>query len=330
MKLSDFDYELPEELIAQQPAEPRDSSRLMVIDRQTGQIKHRIFRDIVEYLNPNDVIVLNNTKVIPARLFALKNGSQMEVFLVERVNPSEWKCMVKPGKKVKPGDTLQFEGFLARCLERLPDGLRLMKFEVSDEELLKRGCTPLPPYIKRTNIELERYQTVYAKHNGSIAAPTAGLHFTQSLLEKIRSMGTKIAEVTLHVSIGTFRPVKTEDITKHTIYPEYYYIPDQAAELINHAKITGGKVVAVGTTVVRTLETYAITKEKAGRTELFIYPPFEFKVVDRLVTNFHLPKSTLLMLVAAFAGYDLTMHAYREAVKLRYRFYSFGDAMLIL
>ncbi len=328
MKVADFDYELPEELIAQQPVEPRDSSRLMVIDRKTGSIEHRIFRDIAEYLRPNDVLVLNNTRVIPARLFAAKKDSKIEVFLVERVNPSEWKCMVKPGRKVKPGDILKFDNFQAQCLERLPDGLRLIRFEASDEELFKNGHVPLPPYIK-TNIDLERYQTVYAKNNGSIAAPTAGLHFTESLLGKIRSNGTKIMEITLHVSIGTFRPVKVDDITQHTIYPEYYFIPEIVINEIKNAKINNGRVVAVGTTVVRTLESYALTGKLSGQTDLFIYPPYEFKMVDCLVTNFHLPKSTLLMLVAAFAGYELTMNAYREAVKLRYRFYSFGDAMFI-
>ncbi|AEH51155.1 tRNA preQ1(34) S-adenosylmethionine ribosyltransferase-isomerase QueA [Pseudothermotoga thermarum] len=329
MKLSNFDYHLPEELIAQHPVEPRDSSRLMVVNRKTKTFEHRIFRDIVEYLYPKDLLVLNNTRVIPARLFAFKNNAKIEVFLVEKVKTSLWKCMVKPGKKVKVGDILDFEGFQGKCIDRLPDGLRLIEFNANDDEILSHGHTPLPPYVK-TNVEMERYQTVYAKYNGSVAAPTAGLHFTESLLENIKSKGVKVVELTLHVSVGTFRPVKTEDITKHTIYPEYYSIPDEVVQEINNTKLNGGRVIAVGTTVVRALETYALTKQTAGKTDLFIYPPFEFKIVDCLVTNFHLPKSTLLMLVVAFAGYDLIMNAYQEAIKLRYRFYSFGDAMLII
>ncbi|MEN3007837.1 tRNA preQ1(34) S-adenosylmethionine ribosyltransferase-isomerase QueA [Pseudothermotoga sp.] len=330
MKLSDFDYHLPEELIAQTPMEPRDSSRLMVVHRKSGEIEHRIFREIVEYLSPGDALVLNNTKVIPARLFGQLEDRQIEILLIEKVGERLWKCLARPAKKMKPGVVVHLNAeIVAKCIERLHEGLRLIEFNVDDETILKLGEAPIPPYV-RAKIPLERYQTVYAKVAGSVAAPTAGFHFTEALLEKIRSMGVRVLEVTLHVSIGTFRPVKTERIEQHKMHSERYFIPLDVVENIKHAKSEGRKVIAVGTTVVRTLETFARTNITEGETDLFIYPPFEFKLVDALITNFHLPRSTLLMLVAAFAGYDLTMNAYREAVEKRYRFYSFGDAMLIL
>lgn len=330
MKVSDFDYELPEELIAQTPIEPRDSSRLMVVHRASGSIEHRIFREILEYLTCNDVLVLNNSKVIPARLFGQLENRQVEILLVQKVNERVWKCLVRPGKKIKPKVVVQLnEGIVARCLDKCEEGMRLIEFSVNDEELLRMGEAPIPPYV-RTKIPLERYQTVYAKVAGSVAAPTAGFHFTETLLERIRSLGVKIVEITLHVGIGTFRPVKTENVEEHRMHAERYSIPLDVVETIEKAKSEGGRIIAVGTTVARTLETFARTNLREGETDLFIYPPFEFKIVDALITNFHLPRSTLLMLVAAFAGYELTMKAYKEAVEKRYRFYSFGDAMFIL
>ncbi|MEJ5228996.1 MAG: tRNA preQ1(34) S-adenosylmethionine ribosyltransferase-isomerase QueA [Pseudothermotoga sp.] len=329
MKLSDFDYQLPEELIAQVPAEPRDSSRLMVLHRDTGSIEHKIFRQIVEYLQPKDLLVLNNTRVIPARFFAKKGASTIEVFLIGKKENDLWECMVKPGKKVKPGDLLSFGRFTAKCLDRTKDGTRILKFDIPDDELLTYGEAPLPPYV-HNKVSLERYQTVYAKVDGAVAAPTAGLHFTEQLIQRIREQGVQITEITLHVGIGTFRPVKTENIIEHKIHSENYEIPHETLTLIEQSKASGGRVIAVGTTVVRALEEYARSGKIKGQTSLFIYPPFEFRIVDALVTNFHLPRSTLLMLVSAFAGYDFIMKAYQEAVKERYRFYSFGDAMLIL
>ncbi|HOJ87395.1 MAG TPA: tRNA preQ1(34) S-adenosylmethionine ribosyltransferase-isomerase QueA [Pseudothermotoga sp.] len=329
MKLSDFDYQLPEELIAQTPAEPRDTSRLMILRRDGKTIEHRIFRQIVDYLNPGDLLVINNTRVIPARLFAKKNDSTIEVFLLQRIDTFLWNCMVKPGKKVKPGDVLSFGDFTALCVDRTQEGTRILKFDATDDEILSIGNAPLPPYV-HSKIPLDRYQTVYAKVNGAVAAPTAGLHFTHELMDRIRKQGVNIAEITLHVGIGTFRPVKTEDITQHRIHSEIYNIPTRTLNLIEDTKSSGGRVIAVGTTVVRTLEQYALNGRTEGETTLFIYPPYDFKIVDVLLTNFHLPKSTLLMLVAAFAGYEFTMHAYQEAIRQRYRFYSFGDAMLIL
>jgi len=329
VKLSDFDYQLPEELIAQTPAEPRDTSRLMILRRDGKTIEHRIFRQIVDYLNPGDLLVINNTRVIPARLFAKKNDSTIEVFLLQRIDTFLWNCMVKPGKKVKPGDVLSFGDFTALCVDRTQEGTRILKFDATDDEILSIGNAPLPPYV-HSKIPLDRYQTVYAKVNGAVAAPTAGLHFTHELMDRIRKQGVNIAEITLHVGIGTFRPVKTEDITQHRIHSEIYNIPTRTLNLIEDTKSSGGRVIAVGTTVVRTLEQYALNGRTEGETTLFIYPPYDFKIVDVLLTNFHLPKSTLLMLVAAFAGYEFTMHAYQEAIRQRYRFYSFGDAMLIL
>lgn len=328
MKVSDFDYILPDELIAQNPVEPRDTSRLMILNRKSRNIEHRIFRDIVEYLNPKDLLVLNNTRVIPARLFAKKANSTIEVLLVEKIGTNLWNCMVKPGKKVKPGDILNFETFTAECLSKADQGMRTLKFETTDEDLLKLGEAPLPPYV-HSKIPIERYQTIYAKINGAIASPTAGLHFTEELLRKIKSIGVTVTEITLHVGIGTFRPVKTQFVQDHKMHPERYQISQDTVKLIEKTKRSGGRVIATGTTVVRALEEYGINGKLEGETRLFIYPPFNFKIVDAMITNFHLPKSTLLMLVAAFAGYDFIMEAYREAIEKRYRFYSFGDAMFI-
>lgn len=335
MKVSEFDYELPPELIAQEPVEPRDASRLMVLHRKTKKIEHRIFREIVEYLEPDDLLVLNVSKVIPARLYARKKtGAHIEILLLDRLEEGIWRCLVKPGQKVKKGTELLIDNNLsAVCLDRSEDGTRILEFRPKNDDLiLKKGKAPLPPYIKK-EVPLDRYQTVYAKENGSVAAPTAGLHFTPELIEKLKEKGVEFAEIVLHVGIGTFRPVKVEEVEKHRMHEEYYRVPREAVRKIRETKEKGKRVVAVGTTTVRTLETIARLPEQeeyAGKTDLFIYPPFEFKMVDALITNFHLPRSTLLMLVAAFAGKDFIMEAYREAVKRRYRFFSFGDAMLIL
>jgi len=332
VKTSNFDYELPRHMIAQKPVEPRDASKLMVINTSSESIEHKIFKDIIQYLNPGDVLVLNNTRVIPARLFLRKRtGARVEIFLLERKGDF-WNCLVKPGRKFLPGDEAFLNGkIVASCVERCSDGSRLVRFNVPDAEVIKYGKIPLPPYIKSKGDNFEkRYQTVYASEDGAVAAPTAGLHFTDCLLETIRDMGVRIVELTLHVGIGTFRPVKTEDLEKHRLHAEKYFIPEETISTIEAAKEKGHKIVAVGTTVVRALEAYASTGEKFGNTDIFIYPPYEFKIVDSLITNFHLPRSTLLMLVCAFAGYDLTIRAYRIAVEKNYRFYSFGDAMLIL
>jgi len=334
MKISEFDYELPTELIAQEPVEPRDACRLMVLKRTTRSIEHRIFRDIVEYVEPEDLLVLNVSKVIPARLIAKKEtGATVEILLLERVREGVWKCLVKPGQRVKDGTKLFVGDLKAVCLGREEGGIRILEFSTAeDNEILRRGKAPLPPYVKK-EVPLEKYQTVYAKEEGSVAAPTAGLHFTPELLSRLKEKGVKFAEVVLHVGIGTFRPVKVEEVEKHKMHEEYYKVPEETVEKIEETKKRGGRVVAVGTTVVRTLETIArLPKRKSyvGKTDLFIYPPFEFKMVDALITNFHLPRSTLLMLVCAFAGKDFVMEAYKEAVRQKYRFFSFGDAMLIL
>ena len=343
-KLESYDYYLPEELIAQQPVEPRDSSRLMAIDRRNEKINHNIFRDIINYLNPGDLIVFNTSKVIPARLFGKKiTGGNVELLLLERLQPGIWKCLVKPGKAVKEGTEIIFELFdnngtkislaSAKCIGRAEEGTRIIEFSSkNDSEIFTFGKVPLPHYIKNENVDFQRYQTVYAKHEGSVAAPTAGLHFTEELLENIKKKGVQTAEVILHVGIGTFRPVKVEDIREHKMHEEYYIVPEATVGLIDKVKSNGGRVIAVGTTSVRTLETIARLPKLnsySGRTDIFIYPPFEFKIVDALITNFHLPKSSLLMLVSAFAGYGLTMKAYKIAVEERYRFFSFGDAMFI-
>ncbi len=336
MRVEEFDYHLPKELIAQKPVEPRDSSRLMVIHRDTGKIEHKIFRDIVEYLNPGDLLVLNVSKVIPARLIGKKlTGANVEIFLLEKVEPGVWRCMVKPGKRLKVGAEVVFKsGLKARIEKHMKDGTRLVSFSTqSDKEIFSAGEIPLPPYIENPDVDSERYQTVYAKEPGAVAAPTAGLHFTKDLLEKLKRMGVETAEVVLHVGLGTFRPVKAEKVEDHKMDEEFYRVPRETMKKIEKTKKSGGRVIAVGTTVVRTLETIARLpkrEEYYGKTDLFIYPPFEFKMVDALVTNFHLPRSTLLMLVSAFAGLELIKKAYKIAVEEKYRFFSFGDACLIL
>ena len=336
---SDYDYELPEELIAQTPAEPRDSSRLLVYDRATGKREHRIFRDIKEYLRPGDVLVVNNTKVLPARLYAYtKNGGKVEVLLLKRRDLNEWEVLVRPGKKAKVGAELIVSEELAlTVVDRTDTGERIVRFHFDGvfEDILSRlGSMPLPPYIHEKLKDKDRYQTVYCKTDGSAAAPTAGLHFTQELLAEIRAMGVEIAEVLLHVGLGTFRPVKEEDLTHHVMHSEFYKVDERAAEIVNAAKREGRRVIAVGTTSVRTLETVAdeqgMLRPCSGDTSIFIYPPYRFKCVDALITNFHLPESTLIMLVSAFMGREQCLSVYREAVEERYRFFSFGDAMMIV
>lgn len=340
-RLDAYDYYLPEELIAQEPVEPRDLSRLMVVDRRTGEIQHKIFRDVIEHLDPGDLLVFNTSKVIPARLFGRKTtGAKVEILLLEKIEQGVWKCLVKPGKAVKERTEIVFDlfnkecGITAKCVGRAEEGTRILEFSTkSDSEIFAIGKVPLPHYIKNENVDFNRYQTVYAKYEGSVAAPTAGLHFTTELSEKIKNKGILTAEVVLHVGIGTFRPVKVEDIRQHKMHEEYYVVPEETVRIIDEVKIRGGRLIAVGTTSVRTLETIARLPKAtsySGKTDIFIYPPFEFKLVDALITNFHLPKSSLLMLVSAFTGYELTMKAYKIAVEERYRFFSFGDAMLIL
>lgn len=341
MKTSDFYFDLPQELIAQDPLEDRSSSRLLVLDRESGKTQHRVFRDIIEYLNPGDCLVVNNTKVIPARLYGSKIGTdaKIEVLLLKRRENNVWETLVKPGKKCRVGARISFgEGLLiGEVIDVVDEGNRLIRFEyegIFEEILDKLGQMPLPPYIHHQLKDKNRYQTVYAKHDGSAAAPTAGLHFTPELLEEIRKKGVHIAHVTLHVGLGTFRPVKVEDVTDHHMHSEFYIVEPEQAELINRVKKEGGKIVAVGTTSCRTLESATdengILKAGSGWTEIFIYPGYQFKMIDRLITNFHLPESTLMMLVSALAGKDKIMAAYEEAVKERYRFFSFGDAMLII
>ena len=341
MKTSDFYYDLPQELIAQTPIEPRDHSRLLVLDRKTGETTDRHFYDILDYLKEGDLLVINNSRVLPARLYGVKEetGSHMELLLLEQKENMVWETLVKPGKKARVGAKFIFgDGLLkGEIIEVKPDGNRLIRFESQKnffEALEEIGQMPLPPYITKKLEDKERYQTVYSKELGSSAAPTAGLHFTTELMEKIRAKGIKIAEVTLHVGLGTFRPVKAEEITDHKMHSEHYYIPKETADLINQTKQNGGRVIAVGTTSCRTLESVATffgeIKECEGYTDIFIYPGYEFKVLDGLITNFHLPESTLIILVSALAGYDHTMKAYEHAVKEQYRFFSFGDAMLIL
>lgn len=340
MDVKDFDYDLPEELIAQDPLEDRSSSRLMVLDKKTGDIEHKIFRDVVDYLQPGDCLVLNNTKVIPARLFGVKEGTEakIEILLLKRKENDIWETLVKPGKKCKPGVKISFgEGLLTgEVLEVVEDGNRLIQFHydgIFEEILDQLGQMPLPPYITHQLKDKNRYQTVYAKYDGSAAAPTAGLHFTPELLQQIRDMGIDIAEVTLHVGLGTFRPVKVDTIEEHHMHSEFYRIEQSEADKINRAKANGHRVVAVGTTSTRTLESAAeedgTLREKSGWTDIFIYPGYSFKVIDCLITNFHLPQSTLVMLVSALAGREHVLNAYKEAVDERYRFFSFGDAMFI-
>ena len=340
MNVKDYDYDLPEELIAQDPLEDRSSSRLMVLDRQTGDVEHRHFTDILEYLHPGDCLVINNTKVIPARLFGVKEDTQakIEVLLLNRKENDIWETLVKPGKKAKPGTKLVFgDGLLtAEVVDVVEEGNRLIQFHydgIFEEILDQLGQMPLPPYITHQLKDKNRYQTVYAKYDGSAAAPTAGLHFTKELLQKVKDMGVDIAEVTLHVGLGTFRPVKVENVLDHHMHSEFYMVSQEAADKINRAKESGHRVIAVGTTSTRTLEAAADENgrlhETSGWTEIFIYPGYQFKVIDALITNFHLPQSTLVMLVSALAGREHVLHAYEIAVKERYRFFSFGDAMLI-
>ena len=336
---SDYFYELPEELIAQTPAEPRDSSRLLVYDRKTGKSEDRIFRDIKEYLRPGDVLVINNTKVLPARMYAYtKNGGRVEVLLLKRQNYTDWEVLVRPGKKAKEGVELVVSEELSLTVRsRTPTGERIVEFHFDGvfEDILSRvGSMPLPPYIHEKLKDKDRYQTVYCKTDGSAAAPTAELHFTKELLAEIKAMGVQVAEVLLHVGLGTFRPVKEEDLTHHVMHSEYYCVSEEAADIVNAAKREGRRVIAVGTTSVRTLETVADEKGMlrpcSGDTSIFIYPPYKFKCVDALITNFHLPESTLIMLVSAFMGREQCLALYREAVGKKYRFFSFGDAMLIV
>ncbi len=340
MKTSDFNFELPPELIAQDPLEDRSSSRLLVLDKETGERKHRIFRDILRFLRPGDCLVINDTKVIPARLMGVKKdtGANIEFLLLKRKENDIWETLVKPGRKCKVGARISFgEGELeAEVIEVLPDGNRLVQFfyEGIFEEVLDRlGQMPLPPYITHKLKDKDRYQTVYAKYEGSAAAPTAGLHFTKELLDQIREMGVKIARVTLHVGLGTFRPVKVDNVLDHHMHSEFYQVSQEAADLINETRRAGGRIISVGTTSTRTLESVALADGTvipgSGNTEIFIYPGYQFKVIDALITNFHLPESTLLMLVSALAGREHILAAYEEAVRERYRFFSFGDAMFI-
>lgn len=341
MKTSDFYYDLPEELIAQDPLMDRSSSRLLVLEKDTGKTEHHVFRDIVNYLNAGDCLVINDTKVIPARLIGVKEdtGAKIEVLLLKRRANDVWETLVKPGRKAKPGARISFgDGILTgEVVDVVDEGNRLIHFEYEGifEEILDRlGQMPLPPYITHQLEDKDRYNTVYAEHPGSAAAPTAGLHFTPELLEQISKKGVEIAHVTLHVGLGTFRPVKADDIEEHHMHSEFYMIDEKAAEMINRAKDRGKRVICVGTTSCRTVESAADEngrlKACSGWTEIFIYPGYQFKVLDCLITNFHLPESTLIMLVSALAGRDHVLAAYEEAVQERYRFFSFGDAMLIV
>ena len=340
LKTSDFYFDLPEELIAQDPLEDRSASRLLMLDKETGEIKHEIFRNITEYLRPGDCLVLNNTRVLPARLLGVKadTGAAVEVLLLKRRENDIWETLVKPGKKCRPGAKLSFgDGRLtAEVLDVVEEGNRLVQFQyngIFEEVLDTLGEMPLPPYITHKLQDKNRYQTVYAKYDGSAAAPTAGLHFTNELLSKIEGMGVRIAYVTLHVGLGTFRPVKVDNVLEHHMHSEYYQISKEAAQIINTTKETGGRVICVGTTSCRTIESaadeYGRLEECCGDTEIFIYPGYRFKVLDCLITNFHLPESTLVMLVSALAGREHVLYAYEQAVKERYRFFSFGDAMFV-
>ena len=340
MNVKDFYYDLPQELIAQDPLEDRSSSRLLVLGKKDGLIEHTQFRHIVDYLKPGDCLVLNNTKVIPARLFGVKEdtGASIEILLLKRRENDIWETLVKPGKKAKPGARIVFgDGLLVgEVSDVVEEGNRLIQFSyegIFEEILDQLGQMPLPPYITHQLQDKNRYQTVYAKYDGSAAAPTAGLHFTPELLDQIREMGVNIAEVTLHVGLGTFRPVKVENVLDHHMHSEFYMITEEAAKLINQTRQNGGRVICVGTTSCRTIESAAAAdgtlKACSGWTDIFIYPGYQFKILDALITNFHLPESTLVMLVSALAGREHVMHAYEEAVKERYRFFSFGDAMFI-
>ncbi len=340
MKTEDFNYELPESLIAQTPLKNRDESRLMVLDKITGEIEHKHFYDVIDYLEEGDVLVLNDTKVMPARLFGIKEetGSHIEILMLKELEADSWECLVRPAKRIDVGTTVDFgNGILkAQCIAIAEEGIRVFKFYyrgIFYEILDKLGEMPLPPYIHEKLADKDRYQTVYAKEVGSAAAPTAGLHFTKELLEKIEAKGVKIEYVTLHVGLGTFRPVTVENVLEHQMHSEYYVMKESTAEVLNEAKKNGNMIISVGTTSTRVLETvmsrYGKFEACSGWTNIFIYPGYKFKAIDYLITNFHLPKSTLIMLVSALAGRENILNAYSEAVKERYRFFSFGDAMLI-
>ncbi|HJC46796.1 MAG TPA: tRNA preQ1(34) S-adenosylmethionine ribosyltransferase-isomerase QueA [Candidatus Lachnoclostridium pullistercoris] len=340
MDVKDFYFDLPQELIAQDPLEDRSASRLLVLDKDTGEIQHRIFKDIVSYLRKGDCLVINDTKVIPARLYGVKEGTQakIEVLLLKRREKDVWEVLVKPGKKARPGAVIQFgEGLLTgTVIDVVEEGNRLIRFSyegIFEEILDQLGQMPLPPYITHQLKDKNRYQTVYAKHEGSAAAPTAGLHFTEELLKQIEDKGVKIAHVTLHVGLGTFRPVKVENVQDHHMHSEFYIVEPEEAEKINRTKQEGGRVICVGTTSCRTIESAAgedgVLKAGSGWTDIFIYPGYRFKILDALITNFHLPESTLVMLVSALAGREHVLAAYEEAIRERYRFFSFGDAMFI-
>ncbi|MCQ2448705.1 MAG: tRNA preQ1(34) S-adenosylmethionine ribosyltransferase-isomerase QueA [Clostridia bacterium] len=340
MKTSDFFYDLPQELIAQTPIEPRDASRMLYLSRSNGAIEHTKFHNLKDYLKPGDCLILNNTRVLPARIFGTRvdTGAVVEFVLLRQRGTLLWECIAGPGKKAKEGNAFRFSDDLSAVVkEVLPDGNRILEFTCNGEffaVLDTVGQMPLPPYIKEKLNDRERYQTVYSKELGSAAAPTAGLHFTPELLNDLIAYGVKVAYVTLHVGLGTFRPVKVEDVTQHKMHTEYYYMPKETADVINQTKRDGGRVICVGTTSCRTVESvgtkYGEICECLGDTDIFIYPGYQFKCMDGLITNFHLPESTLIMLVSAFAGYETTMNAYKIAVEERYRFFSFGDAMLIL
>ncbi|WP_299997828.1 tRNA preQ1(34) S-adenosylmethionine ribosyltransferase-isomerase QueA [uncultured Clostridium sp.] len=340
MKTSDFDFYLPEELIAQYPLEKRDYSRLMVLDKATGEIEHKHFYDVIDYLNKDDTLVLNNTRVMPARLIGEKaiSGGKIEFLLLKRIEGDKWECLAKPGKRAKIGTEFTFgEGKLkCKVVDIVEEGNRIIEFSydgIFEQVLDDLGEMPLPPYITEKLEDRERYQTVYSKEQGSAAAPTAGLHFTKELLEKVKEKGVNIAYVTLHVGLGTFRPVKVDDVNEHVMHSEFYHLEEEDAKIINETKKRGNKIISVGTTSTRTLETIGdengFVKPQSGWTNIFIYPGYKFKVVDKLITNFHLPESTLIMLVSALAGKEKVMNAYNEAVKEKYRFFSFGDSMII-
>ena len=340
MKKSDFYYDLPEELIAQEPLKKRDESRLMVLDKNNGEIKHKHFYDIVDMIKPGDALILNDTRVLPARLYGVKEGTggAIEFLLLNKHSLDTWEVILKPGRRAKPGARFVFgEGKLkAEILDVINDGNRLVKFEydgVFENILDELGEMPLPPYITKKLEDKDRYQTVFAKHNGSAAAPTAGLHFTPELLDAVKAKGVNIGYVTLHVGLGTFRPVKADEIADHKMHSEFYVLPEETAQLINETKARGGRIISVGTTATRTLETAGLggmpLKASSGWTDIFIYPGKKFNVIDALITNFHLPESTLIMLVSALAGKENVLNAYNEAVRERYRFFSFGDAMFI-
>lgn len=342
MKTSDFYYDLPQELIAQTPMEPRDMSRLMVIDKNTGEVEHKIFKDLIDYLRPDDCLILNDTRVIPARIYGVKKetGAVVEFLLLKQSENNVWECLCKPGKRAKIGTEFVFGDGIVECevVDITDDGNRKVQFKCDSKEIYtildKIGKMPLPPYITEELQNGELYQTVYSKELGSAAAPTAGLHFTKEMLKKIEDKGIKIGYVTLHVGLGTFRPVKVDDVTNHKMHSEHYHISKETADLINDTKKNGGRVIAVGTTSTRTLESVATKNgcicEDEDDTSIFIYPGYEFKCIDGLVTNFHLPESTLIMLISAFAGYDNVMNAYKIAVEEKYRFFSFGDACLFI